>query len=200
MAARALRNPARNFGTFALPVVTLKAKRLVRISSYSSGEPHFGKTASHRFDDPKMEYGTSYFGLNVATAVAESLLHDLEPVGARYRIAADEVKRRFIHTFDGEDLTLADLTGQSMNVLGAHAGLFGTANYSIPMRWSRAIHTHPADVDGILYVSRMMAPNLAVVLFDRGGSIGLTQRKPSRALASSAAFAKVRTTLHIAYT
>ncbi|NVH74135.1 RES domain-containing protein [Paraburkholderia sp. JPY432] len=200
MAARALRNPARNFGTFALPVVTLKAKRLVRISSYCSGEPHFGKTATHRFDDPKKEYGTSYFGLNLATAVAESLLHDLEPVGTRYRIAADEVKRRFIHTFDGEDLTLADLTGQSMNVLGAHAGLFGTAKYSIPMRWSRAIHAHPADVDGILYVSRMMAPHLAVVLFDRGGSIGLTHRKPSRALASSAAFAQVRKTLHIAYT
>jgi hypothetical protein len=200
LAARALKNPAKNFNTFALPVVTLKAKRLIRISGYASGEPHFGKTASHRFDDPRKQYGTSYFGLDLATAVAESLLHDLEPVGTRYRIAADEVKRRFIHTFDGEDLTLADLTGQSMNVLGAHAGLFGAANYRIPMRWSRAIHTHPADVDGILYVSRMMTPNLAVVLFDRGGSMGLAQRKPSRALASSAAFAKVRKTLHIAYT
>ncbi|CAM2161380.1 conserved hypothetical protein [Paraburkholderia sacchari] len=200
MSARALRNPAKNFSTFALPVVTVKAKRLVRISSYDSNEPHFGRTASHRFDDPKTEYGTSYFGLNLATAVAESLLHDLEPVGTRYQVAADEVKRRFIHTFDGMDLTLADLTGQGMNVLGAHAGLFGTANYSIPMRWSRAIYTHPADVDGILYVSRMMAPNLAVVLFDRGGSIALTPRKPSMALARSAAFAKVRKALHIAYT
>ncbi|CAG9252070.1 RES domain-containing protein [Paraburkholderia unamae] len=178
----------------------MKAKRLVRISSYDSNEPHFGRTASHRFDDPKREYGTSYFGLNLATAVAESLLHDIEPVGTRYRVAADEVKRRFIHTFEGMDLTLADLTGQCMNVLGAHAGLFGTANYSIPMRWSRAIYTHPADVDGILYVSRMMAPNLAVVLFDRGGSIALAQRTPSTALARSAAFANVRKALHIAYT
>jgi hypothetical protein len=200
LVARVLKNPAKNFNTLTLPVVTVKAKGLVRISGYDSNEPHFGRTASHRFDDPKREYGTSYFGLNLATAVAESLLHDLEPVGARYHVAADEVKRRYIHTFDGKDLTLADLTGQSMNVLGAHAGLFGTANYSIPMRWSRAIYTHPADVDGILYVSRMMTPNLVVVLFDRGGSLGLAQRKPSRALASSAAFAKVRKTLHIAYT
>ncbi len=53
-----------------------------------------------------------------------------------------------------------------MNVLGAHAGLFGTANYSIPVRWLREIYTHPAGVDGILYVPRMMAPSLAVVLFD----------------------------------
>ena len=200
MAARALKNPAKNFSTLALPVVTLKAKRLVRISSYNTNEPHFARTASHRFDDPKMEYGTSYFGLNLATAVAESLLHHLEPVGTRYHVAPEEVKRRYIHTFDGHDLTLADQTGQNMNVLGAHAGLFGTANYSIPMRWSRAIYTHPADVDRILYVSRMMAPHLAVVLFDRGGSIGLSQRMPSRALASSAAFAKARKGLHITYT
>jgi hypothetical protein len=70
------------------------------------------------------------------------------------------------------DLTLADLTGQSMNLIGVHAGLFCTANYKIPMRWSRAIHTHPADVDGIRYESRMMAPDLAVVFFDRCGSLG----------------------------
>ena len=87
-----------------------------------------------------------------------------------------------------------------MNVLGAHAGLVGTANYSIPMRWSRAIYTNPAEVDGTLYVSRIMAPHLAVVLFDRGGSIGLSQRTPSRPLANSVAFAKVRKTLHITYT
>ncbi|MGF6408930.1 RES family NAD+ phosphorylase [Paraburkholderia sp. MM5482-R1] len=199
MPARPLKSPARNFGTLELPVVTVKAELLFRISSYESGEPHFGKTASHRFDDSRREYGTSYFGLSLATAVAESLLHDLEPVGTRYQVAADEVKRRFIHRFEGRDLALADLTGQSMNILGAHAGLFGAANYSIPMRWSRAIYAHPADVDGILYVSRMMAPNLAVVLFDRGRSIGLTQRTPSRALASSAAFAKIRKDLRIAY-
>ncbi|WP_321949343.1 RES domain-containing protein [Paraburkholderia sp. J10-1] len=128
MVARALKNPARNFGTLALPVITLKAKRLVRISSYNTNEPHFGRTASHRFDNPRREYGTSYFGLNLATAVAESLLHDLEPVGTQYQVAAEEVKRRFIHTFEGTDLTLANLTGQGMNALGAHAGLFGTAN------------------------------------------------------------------------
>jgi hypothetical protein len=200
LAARVLRNPAKNFSTLALPVVKIRARRLVRISGYDSDEPHFGRTASHRFDDPRKEYGTSYFGLNLVTAIAESLLHDLEPVGTRYQVAADEVKRRYIHTFDGYDLTLADLTGQSMNLLGAHAGLFGTANYRIPMRWSRAIYMHPAEVDGILYVSRMMAPNLAVVLFDRGGSIGLWQRTPSRSLANSTAFAKVRTILNISYT
>lgn len=72
-----------------------------------------------------MECGTCYFGLNLTTAVAESLLHDLEQVGRQYQVAADEVKRRFIHTFDGKDLTLADLTGHGMNVLGAHAGLAG---------------------------------------------------------------------------
>ncbi|MGF6980395.1 transposase [Paraburkholderia sp. JPY465] len=45
MAARVLKNPARNFSTLELPIVMIKAKRLVRISSYSSGEPHFGGKA-----------------------------------------------------------------------------------------------------------------------------------------------------------
>jgi hypothetical protein len=109
-------SPVKTFSTLALPVVAVKGRRLVRISTYDPNEPHFGRTASHRFGDPGKRYGTSYFGLNLATAVAESLLHDFEPVGARYQVAADEVKRRYVHTFDGNDLTLADLAGQNMIV------------------------------------------------------------------------------------
>lgn len=69
--------------------------------------------------------------------------------------------------FDGIPLTLANLTGVSLKRLGGHAGLTGTASYVTPKRWSAAIHAHPDDVDGFVYMSRHVNDEKAVVLFDR---------------------------------
>lgn len=85
----------------ALKIVNLETKRLVRISSHQTGEPYFGRAANHRFDDPQQIYGTSYMGLTLGTAVAESVLHDLEPVGGVYRLTPDKVFDTFAHVFFG---------------------------------------------------------------------------------------------------
>jgi hypothetical protein len=51
MAVRALKAPDPQFGNLPLKVLSILAKRLLRISSHLTGEPYFGRSASHRFDD-----------------------------------------------------------------------------------------------------------------------------------------------------
>ena len=148
----------------------IEPPQLCRISAHATGEPYFGRSGGHRFDDPAKQYGTCYAGLSLITALAESLLHDLQPRSGRYRVATEEIERRFVHAFEGPTLRLANLTGASLNRMGGHGELSGTPSYEIPQAWSKAIFEHPAAVDGFIYMSRLMNTEKAVVLFKRGNS------------------------------
>ncbi|WP_053063929.1 RES family NAD+ phosphorylase [Caballeronia mineralivorans] len=153
----------------ALKVINVETKRLIRISSHQTGEPYFGRAANHRFDDPEQIYGTCYMGLTLGAAVAESILHDLEPVNGGYDLTPDKVCNTFAHSFSGAPVRIADLTGAPLSRLGAHAEI-STPVYDITMLWSRAIFEHPDAVDGFQYMSRLYTNRKAVVLFDRGTS------------------------------
>jgi hypothetical protein len=152
-----------------LPLILLKPGKLIRISRYASGEPHFGRTGGNRFDDPLRRYGTCYFGESLMVALAETLLHDSVAVRGMFRVHPDSIASRHVLHFAGETLRLADLTGASLKRLGGHAGLSGTASYRLPQRWSQAVHAHPDAVDGIVYMSRHLNTERAIVLFDRAG-------------------------------
>ena len=198
MVVRVLKAPDLQFGKLPLKVLAIPAAKLFRISSHLTGEPFFGKSASHRFDDPRKQYGTCYLGLKIDTAVAESILHDLEPVRGGYEIAAEKAASTYVHRFKGNDLRVADLTGHHLNVLGGHAELFGTSSYVLPMLWSRAVFDHPAKVDGFIYMSRLLTTQKAIVLFERGTSLGI-QKDSSIALTKSKPFGRVRLDLNIRY-
>jgi hypothetical protein len=40
-------------------------------------------------------------------------------------------------------------------------------DYAATQQWAKAIHAHPANVDGIVYMSRYLGNRRSVVLFDR---------------------------------
>jgi hypothetical protein len=156
---------------------------LLRVSRYSSGEPFFGRAGANRFDDyrhpKKKRFGTCYLGLTLATAFAETVLHDEMPVRGRFQIASDVLESRFVVQFGGDSLRVADLTGAALKALGADGSLSTVIPYDLPQRWSVAVHRHPEKVDGMLYVSRHMNTQKAVVLFDRaGGKISAIQYTP----------------------
>jgi hypothetical protein len=75
-----LRAPPSNFSSQPLTVIEVDPATLLRISKFSSGEPHFGTTAGNRFDDPRTSvrrrFGTHYAGLSLRVAFAETILHD----------------------------------------------------------------------------------------------------------------------------
>ena len=167
----ALSAPPRSFSKVQLVPVPLGAGALIRVSRFSSGEPYFGRSAANRFDDYRKakskRFGTCYFGLSFPVAFAETVLHDEIPVKGKFKIAVEELENRHVICFSGSSLQLADMTGASLKRMGADGSISTVTPYDLPQRWAVALHDHPAQVDGILYLSRHMNTGTAVVLFDR---------------------------------
>lgn len=92
-------NPPRNLDRIDLETKTLSPAKLVRLSRYASGEPFFGHSAGNRFDDRSRpvaaRFGTCYCGFELTTAIAETILHDAEPVGGKFFVTYTDFANRF---------------------------------------------------------------------------------------------------------
>lgn len=164
----ALREPSPQLSKVELQTVSVDTTDLVRISRHDSNEPFFGRRAANRFDDPKKRFGTCYLGLDITTALAETVLHDEVPLGGRFYVPRQEVLTRYVARFGKPScrLLLANLTGPALAALGAD-GAISTDPFVVPQLWAAALHEHPAQVDGLLYVSRVVNDRKAVVVFSR---------------------------------
>ncbi|AXA90827.1 RES family NAD+ phosphorylase [Massilia sp. YMA4] len=166
-----------------LETVEVDPADLIRVSGHNTGEPYFGKLNSNRFDDPNPDpdarYGTCYLGTSLAVAVAETVLHDLKPHGGSFHVDVATIESRYVVRFEGEPLVLANLTGASLKRIGGHAGLTGASSYTTTKKWSTAVHRHPDEVDGFLYMSRHKNDEKAVVLFERAaGKLHMRKATP----------------------
>ena len=193
MAVEALRAPPAALATEKFPKKYLSPERLVRVSSYTTGEPFFGMSGNNRFDAPGAavglpEYGACYFGIDLEVAIAESILHDEMPVEGAYQLTRAHFTDRYALYFGGAALHLLDLTGPLLKRLGGSADLAGTSDYALTQRWADAVHRNPARYDGFFYMSRHLNTRRAVALFDRAGhKIHLASYAP---LASASGFRK----------
>lgn len=127
-------------------------------------------SGKNRFDDPAHSFGTCYLGLSPGAAFAETVLHDEVAVDGLFRIAPEEIKRRYVVKFGGEPLTLANLTGAALKRLGADGSLSSCDSYDLPQQWSAWIHGHPSNVDGFVYMSRHYNVQAPANLADRLGT------------------------------
>jgi RES domain-containing protein len=165
--------PSAYLSTGSLDIAHLLPETLFRISSHSTGEPYFGRSGAKRFDAPEPNpklFGACYLGKTLKVAMAESILHDEDPVNGKFVIATKMIENKFVIRFTGATLKVADLTGASLKKMGGNADLSGTANYEITQQWSLAIHQNPENYDGFQYMSRHLNDSVAVILFDRSGS------------------------------
>lgn len=112
-------------------------------------------------------FGTSYCGLSLSVAFAETVLHDALPELGRFRVEGDSIASRYVVEFVGKKLRLADLTGVALKRTGIHGSLTTVDEYEVPRKWAVAIHRHPQQVDGILYMSKHVNSEQAAVIFDR---------------------------------
>jgi hypothetical protein len=155
----------------SLKTMSVQPDTLIRVSGHNTNEPYFGKLNAGRFDDPNPDvtarYGTCYAGMSLAVGVAETLLRDRTPVQGYYVVELAVIMQRYVIQFTGQPLVLADLTGAELKRIGGHAELTGTSTYDIPKQWSVALHAHPDNVDGFVYMSRHKNDEKAVLLFDR---------------------------------
>ena len=164
--------PPTDFASFTLPVATLPlARALVRISRHDSGEPFFGRSGSNRFDADDGSFGTCYCGFTLACAFGETVLHDkaIKP-GGGFDVPEVLLEQRWVVTLAHSGLRLANMRGTDLLPLGADGELSTIVPYDLPQKWSRAVHDHPAMVDGLIYTSRRVNDEPAVVLFDRAAT------------------------------
>ena len=163
--------PSNDFADLPLHLKTIAVTSLRRIGRHNSGEPYFGRNRAYRFDDPDQRFGACYCGLQLDTAIAESILHDELPEKGQFRIRREEVNNRYLVTFaagsEGGLLRVADLTGQHLKRIGGNNSLSADHPYEVCQQWSAAVHAHPAQVDGFVFVSKQLNDKRAVVLFDR---------------------------------
>lgn len=166
----ALVKPSKKLATQTLATVIVSGADLYRISRHDAGEPFFGKTGANRFDDPSPKakrYGVCYAGFDLITGVAETLLHDEMPKDGRFHVSAEDFKVRNMVKFKAEGLVLVAMLGVQLKTLAGGGELSAVIPYDIPQAWSRALHAHPQNFDGILYMSRHLNDRHAVAIFDR---------------------------------
>ena len=166
-----LKPPPRNLSSIKLETETVAVSSLYRVSRFSSSEPFFGRAASNRFDDrsavKSRRYGTCYCGFDLATAIAETVLHDEMPVKRYFLISYSDFASRYLVRFKGDKLVLAKLNGPPLKTLGGDGSISTVTPYRLPQLWSMAVHRNPQMVDGVFYTSRHLNDRDAVVVFDR---------------------------------
>jgi hypothetical protein len=172
MSAKPIGLPPAILRTGDLPSKKCDPAKLIRISTYKTGEPFFGSGGTNRFDAPgclhkSAEFSACYLAYDLCVAIAESILHEAMPIDGEFPVASATLQSNYVLHFTGEPLILADLTGAVLKRLGGHADLSATAEYAITQQWSLAIYQNPSNFDGFMYMSRHLNTDKAVILFDR---------------------------------
>jgi hypothetical protein len=141
--------------------------RWFRIHSSRHSAIFFGRRLSpgdHRFDAPAGEFGVLYAGRDAHCAFVETFLHE---TGIRFVTTTELSQRRLSVVEARRSLRLVDLRGNGLARMGADAQLTSSTDYALTQSWSKALHDHPRQPDGILYRARHDPERSAVALFDR---------------------------------
>jgi hypothetical protein len=123
----------------------------------------FGRTLENRFDDPRQECGVLYVAETLDGAFIETFGRNpgLNTVSER------QLRQRSLSRIEcTRPLALVDLTGPGLARIGATAALLA-GRHDRAQIWSRALWSHPAAPDGLLYRPRHDPSCICVAVFDR---------------------------------
>lgn len=166
--------PPADFARRALPVRALDAGALMRIHPRGKDPLFYSRRSAcpsvNRFDAPDDEYGVIYASLSFSACMAETVIRSrFEGAAVPLVLEESRLRLRCLSRLEPAPpaLRLADLTAPLFG-MGFSTQVLATPDYGAPNLWSRAVHDHPARVDGIYFVSRY-ANEASVALFDRVG-------------------------------
>lgn len=171
--------PPPDFDKRDLPTVALalSVEPLYRIHRTIHGPVFFNRPSltqtTYRFDSPDNAYGVLYAAETLEVCLQETLIRDsFHGQSLPFLIDEQEVAARAfsrLYTESGKPLLLADLTS-GLTWLGGDARIWTTADYTGPNQWSKAVHDHPHNFDGMLFISRF-SQQPAIAIFDRVGIV-----------------------------
>jgi hypothetical protein len=166
--------PTADFARADLDIATIAAGDAYR-RIYGARHPDalgYGKTDS-RFSDPRRRvpanrFGILYLGSTLKVCFLEAVLRDKrDTVIGDYPLAEAELRGLTMASIEPmRALRVLDLRGDGPVRMGIPSDVVRGARQTQARAWSVAFHEHPADIDGILYPSRLNGEhNLAV--YDR---------------------------------
>ncbi|WP_051640311.1 RES domain-containing protein [Cellulomonas sp. URHE0023] len=110
-----------------------------------------------------------YAGDTLLSALAESVFHDVPVGGTNKRVFFASLKRRLAGAVaPTRALKLIDLTSTGLHRLRVPRTTLiesGSTHYADTAAWAHALHAHPGNFDGMLWVSRQEDTTRAVVLW-----------------------------------
>jgi hypothetical protein len=156
-----------------LPLLSRKGDWF-RIHRLEHAPIYFGRHGTNRFDapPPAPAFGVLYLARTAAGAFVETLGHDTAALAMTRLIEQAELDLRAVSKVQvrkGQALRLVDLQGSGLMRIGADARIL-SSDIAIAQRWAEALHDHPAEADGILYVARHDPSETCVALFERARS------------------------------
>ncbi len=161
-------SPPANFNSRPLTSSELATgAHLIRIHQSKLDPLYFGRSSDfrrrQRWYAPDEGYGVAYLAHDLHTALAETLVRDL-PTDVVQKSA---IAIRSLTVFEAaEPIRLAMMHGEGLRAHGADASVVH-GPYEGTWDWSRAIHDHPAELDGVCYRARHDDSGLAIALFER---------------------------------
>jgi hypothetical protein len=167
--------PPADFAERDVPIkeLNLSATTLYRIHKTVRDPIFFTRRSKnadvYRFDAPNDEFGVLYASESFAACMAETVIRD-RFIGSSLPLVLEEASliERSISTLGHakpEMLKLAAFTKPLIG-LGFTAQVLSDPHYAAPNQWSKAVHDHPAEFDGI-YCNSRYANGPSVAIFDR---------------------------------
>lgn len=166
--------PTASFASVTLDIATIPAGEAYQ-RIYLSKHPDplgFGKTPS-RFSDPRRRvdanrFGVLYLGATLKVCFLEAILRDdRNGVVGDFPIDESDLRSRRVATIAGSrPLQVVDLRGDGPVRMGIPSDVASASSQPLARAWSLALHYHPAQVDGIIYPSRLNEQH-NIAIFDR---------------------------------
>ena len=163
--------PPADFASAPLRLHTVAAgERFGRIYMARFSDPlGYGKSKS-RFSDPRRRrpenrFGVLYLGESLAVCFLEAVLRDRKDgVVGELELEEQELdERRYAEVEAAAPLRLVDLRENNAIAMGVPSEVMRGVRQNLGRAWSVAFHDHPAEVDGIIYPSRLNGHvNLAI--------------------------------------
>ena len=128
----------------------------------------FNRRPEKRFNAPDGTFGVCYLGTSVRCCFVEVFRPRQDATTLQRFLTLTELRRWNAYAVSvRRPLILANLNEDGLVQLGLDLRLTGGDDYVASRRWAKAIHDHPAHLDGIYYPSRHHNALSSVALFDR---------------------------------
>lgn len=163
--------PTPAFDGVALDLMTVPVgAKFGRIYRKTFPDPLGFRKNPSRFNDPRRRtdvnrFGVLYLGSSLKVCFLETMLRDeRDGIVGQIELAESELDdRRYADIQINQALRLLDLTGDGPVRMGIPSDVARGSRQGLARKWSVAFHEHPAQVDGIVYPSRLNGEtNLAI--------------------------------------